>query len=597
MAEAMKKRSEIPADLCWDLSKLYPDDAACRVALDEIVEEAIQFAAQFKGKVESGDADTVVEAVKAYEKLLRTAYRAMTYASLREATDMTDNQAVRLYAESRMKMAGMFAEISFFQGELARAQNDALRGAAELAPEYAIYLGDVQKFQPHLLSPETEHVLAAFSPQLGVSYSIYETTKGTDMDFPDFEANGKSHPLSYVLYENNYCGEVDTDTRRAAFAAFSSVLRKYRNTTAAIYNNHIQQEKTEATLRGFDSVFDYLLWDQKVPREHFERHLDITMEKLGPVMRRWAKLLQKEYQLDEMRYSDLKLGLDPAYAPTVSVKESRVYIEKALEPMGKEYKEMVMRAFPDRWVDFAQNIGKSTGGFCTGHPDAQPYILLNWSGMLSEVFTLAHELGHAAQGLLCDRNNSLLEANFTRYDVEAPSTFHEMLLTRALLSYTDNDRFTRWVYAAMIENTYYHNFVTHFLEAYYQREVYRLVDQGQSLTADDFDRIFRETLEKFWGDAVVLDEGAELTWMRQPHYYMGLYSYVYSASLVISTEMYSRLRDQGEAVVADWIRYLSTGGPTPPIEHARIAGIEIEDGSALTRTIDFIESVISELEQ
>lgn len=597
MTEMLKKRSEIPPELCWDLSKLYANDTACRKALDEVGEEAAHFARDFAGKIESGDAKTLVATVKAYEKGMRKAARVMTYASLRESTDKTDNEAVKLYAEAQMKMAQVYSGISFFRGELARAESGALSEAAALAPEYAVYLSDIRKGQPHLLSPDTERVLAAFSPQLGVSYTLYETCKAADMNFPEFEAKGGKHPLSYVLYENHYCSETDTEIRRAAFAAFSKVLHAYRNTTAAIYNNQVQMEKTEAGLRGFDSVFDFLLFNQKVPRVLYERQLDLTMEKLGPVMRRWARLIQKEYNLDEVHYSDLKLGLDPAYAPTVSVEESQSYVDKAMKPMGREYRDMVMRAFPERWVDFAQNIGKSTGGFCTDHPDAQPYILLSWSGLLSEVFTLVHELGHAAQGLLCNQNNSQLQSDFTRYDIEAPSTFHEMLLTHSLLAEAKDERFRRWVLASMIENTYYHNFVTHFLEAYYQREVYRLVDQGQSLTADDLDRIFRETLEKFWGDAVVLDEGAELTWMRQPHYYMGLYSYVYSASLVISTEMFRRLNEEGEAAVPDWIRFLSTGGPTPPIEHARIAGIEIEDGSALSRTIGFIESVIAGLEK
>ena len=595
MAETLKKRSEIPEELCWDLTALFENDTACREEMARSKQAAIDFAQNYKGKLEDGDAKLILSAVKDFENLVRSLNKAGTYVNLRESTDFTDIEAVRLAAEVRMQLAPIYSTVSFFNGELARAKEESLKEASEQASEYKIFLDDIRKWQKHLLDPKTEEVLASLSPVLFAPMRLYETTKATDMKFPEFKADGEIQPLSYVLYENNYCGDTRTETRREAFRAFSETLRLYRNTTAQNYNTQVQKEKIMATERGFDSVIDFLLYGQKVPRELYDRHLDITMEVLGPVMRKWAKLLQKQYNLDEMRYSDLKLGLDPEYSPQVSVEESKEYIKKALAPMSKEYQEMVMRAFPERWVDFAQNIGKSTGGFCTSHPDAHPYILLNWNGGLSEVFTLAHELGHAAQGLLCDNNNSYMEAEFSWYDVEAPSTFHEMLLTHSLLAEAKDERFRRWVLASMIENTYYHNFVTHFIEGYYQREVYRMVDQGQSVSADDLDRIFRETLEKFWGDAVVLDEGAELTWMRQPHYYMGLYPYTYSCSLVVSTEMFQRLQKEGESAVKDWLNFLSTGGPTPPIEHCKVAGIDIEDGSALKRTLAFIEEIIDQL--
>ena len=594
--QALKKRSEIPEEECWDLSALFSDDKSCEAQMNQAAEDARAFCERYQGQLGEAGADLLLSAVRDYEQLMQLMERAFTYASLRESTDMTETAAVKLSSECQMKGSQIFSELSFFDGELARAPKASLEEAMRKAPEYGIYLKDILDWQPHLLAPETEKALAALSPALDAPYNVYEMSKAADMAFPDFEAHGKKYPLSYVLYENNYSGDTDTERRRNAFSAFSETLRRYRNTTAAAYNAQVQKENILAKLRGFDSVFDYLLYEQKVSRELYDRHLDITMEKLGPIMRRWAALIKKEHSLEEIHYSDLKLGLDPEYAPTVSIEESKAYIQKAMEPMGREYQEMVLRAFPERWVDFAQNIGKSTGGFCTTPFNAHPYILLNWNGNLSEVFTLVHELGHAAQGLLCQKHNRPLQADFTLYDVEAPSTFHEMLLSHSLLKSAKDERFRRWVLASMIENTYYHNFVTHFLEGYYQREVYRLVDKGQSLTADDLDAIYLETLKKFWGDAVILDEGAELTWMRQPHYYMGLYSYTYSCSLVISTEMFQRLQKEGEAAVSDWLSFLSTGGPTAPALHCRKAGIEIEDGKALLRTLDFISSVISDLE-
>ena len=161
----------------------------------------------------------------------------------------------------------------------------------------------------------------------------------------------------------------------------------------------------------------------------------------------------------------------------------------------------------------------------------------------------------------------------------------------------DDKRFRRWVLSAQISNTYYHNFVTHLLEAAYQREVYKLADKGEAVPAETLNEIFRGVLQKFWGDEVELTEGCELTWMRQPHYYMGLYSYSYSASLTISTQVMKRIRKEGAPAVEDWKKTLAAGSSVDPVGFAKMAGVDITSDAALLDTIEYIGSIISEIEE
>lgn len=172
---------------------------------------------------------------------------------------------------------------------------------------------------------------------------------------------------------------------------------------------------------------------------------------------------------------------------------------------------------------------------------------------------------------------------------------NELLLGHYLLKTSDDKRFRRWVLGAMIGNTYYHNFVTHLMEAAYQREVYQIVDAGGSVQAETLSGIMKETLQKFWGDAVELTEGAELTWMRQPHYYMGLYSYTYSAGLTIATEMCKRIEKEGQTAVEDWKKVLAAGSTKTPVELAALAGIDITTDAPLLDTIETIGSMIDEI--
>jgi oligoendopeptidase F len=215
---------------------------------------------------------------------------------------------------------------------------------------------------------------------------------------------------------------------------------------------------------------------------------------------------------------------------------------------------------------------------------------------MADVFTLAHELGHAGHFKACNSAQSVFDTDVSIYFVEAPSTMNELLMAHYLLKTSDDRRFRRWVLSCMIGNTYYHNFVTHLLEAAYQREVYRIVDEGGSVNAQTLNRIMKETLQKFWGDAVEIDDDAALTWMRQPHYYMGLYSYTYSAGLTVATQVCRRIETEGQCAVEDWKKVLSAGSTKDPAQLAALAGIDITTEKPLLDTIEYIGELISEIE-
>jgi oligoendopeptidase F len=214
---------------------------------------------------------------------------------------------------------------------------------------------------------------------------------------------------------------------------------------------------------------------------------------------------------------------------------------------------------------------------------------------MAEVFVLAHELGHAGHFNLCNHSQNIFDTEVSTYFVEAPSTMNEMLMANYLMKVNDDPRFKRWVLSSMIGHTYYHNFVTHLLEAAYQREVYNIIDEGGSVQATKLNEIKRSVLEKFWGDDVKIIDGAELTWMRQPHYYMGLYPYTYSAGLTIATEVSKRILTEGQPAIDDWIEVLKAGSTKTPVELAKMAGVDITTEKPLLDTIEHIGNIIDEI--
>ena len=589
----LAKRKDVPVEQTWDLSLIFPDEKAMWESLEESKARVKRFVETYAGKLNT--AENIVSCLDEMEQIQPLIGNCWSYAGLALETDYTDNALRERDAKVSDEMTRLLSDMAFVDSEILLAPDEVLKDAVKLARGCRVYLEDLIAKKAHMLSPETEKTLAALSISLDVPYTVYNTMKLADIAFDPFTVDGKEYPLGYSLYEDDYELEANTAVRRAAFRAFYDTLKKYQNTTAAAYNAQVSKEKTMSELRKFNDVFDSLLFEQKVTRGMYDRQIDVITERLAPHMRKYAKLLQKKHGLDKMTFADLKIAVDPEYDPKVTIEESHTYVRSALSILGEDYAEMVDRAYRERWIDFAKNIGKSTGGFCSGIYRKNSFILLNWNDRMSDVFTVAHELGHAGQSMYGDAAQSYYDSDPSMYLVEAPSTMNELLLAHYLTKTSEDKRFRRWVLSSLISNTYYHNFVTHLREAWYQREVYKIIDEGGSVNADILSDLFRKNLELFWGDAVEIPEGAELTWMRQPHYYMGLYPYTYSAGLTVATQAMLRIEKEGEPAVNDWKNFLTAGATKDPAGLARIAGFDITTDGPLNATIDYIGSVIDKI--
>ncbi|WP_202711427.1 oligoendopeptidase F [Sporosalibacterium faouarense] len=593
MRSELKPRKEIDVSLTWDLTHIFKTDTEYEETLKEVVEQSKKIESNFKGKLDN--ADIILECIEEYEEMYKKALLTNTYTSLAVSVDQGNVDSQTKDTKNNSILSEVLSRVTFIESELKETSDEILNEAINKTKKYRVYLEDIKRNKPHTLHPEVEKAFAGLSPVLNSPYQIYNQAKLVDMDFGKFKVDEEEYPLSFVLFENTYQGEKNTSIRRKAFEAFSKKLKEYQNTVATAYQTQLQKEKIMSNMRNYDSIFDYLLFDQKVDRKLYDRQIDIIMEKLAPHMRKYAKLIKEIYDLDEVTFADLKVSIDPDYDPKVTIEESKKYIKGALSVMGKEYLELIMRGYDERWVDFAQNKGKSTGGFCASPYGVHSYILLSWNGLMSEVFTLVHEFGHAGHFMLAQENNNLFNVDPSLYFVEAPSTMNEMLLSNYLINQKEDPRFKRWVLSSMVSNTYYHNFVTHLLEAAYQREVYKIIDNGGSVSASKLSELKRNVLEEFWGDAVTINQGAELTWMRQPHYYMGLYPYTYSAGLTIATQVSKRILNEGEKAVEDWKKVLESGGTKSPVELAKMAGVDVTTDKPLLATIDHIGNLIDQI--
>lgn len=589
----LNARKDVPVNETWDLSLIFAAEADFEAAVEKAKALADTLEKTYKNALTTPE--SIAECLALYEELEILLYQTTSYTSLAVSVDYTDTEAQKKDAKMTALAAEIGSRLSFIESEIADAPEELIRAAMDKTGRAKHYLAEILREKPHRLSAETEKVLAALRPVFNAPYDIYHMTKLADMKFGSFTVNGREYPLGYSLFEDEYEYEADTDVRRAAFRAFSDKLREYENTTAATYNTYLTQQRIMAKQRGFADMFEADLFTDHVTREMYDRQIDLITEKLAPAMRRYARLVGKMNKLDRVTFADLKLPLDAEFDPRVTIGESREYVRSALSVLGQDYADMVDEAYDKRWIDFARNVGKETGGFCSSPYGCNSYILLSWNNRMADVFTIAHELGHAGHFRLCNGAQSLFDTNVSGYLIEAPSTMNELLLAQDLLRKNTDKRFRRWVLSSLIGHTYYHNFVTHLREAWYQREAMNIIEQGGAVNAETLSGIFRKNLETFWGDAVELTEGCELTWMRQPHYYMGLYSYTYSAGLTLATQAALNIAAEGESAVARWRAMLEAGSTRDPLGLAAIAGIDLSTPDALEHTIAYISGIIDEI--
>jgi len=590
-------RAEVNPETTWNLSDLFETHEAWELELNAIQEDIFSVT-KYEGKLGEG-AGMLLACLIAQDELLVRIYRVGAYAFLHQSGDSINPENQMNGAKARDLSSLASSALSFIKSEIIELPDGTIEQYIKEQPDLQVFersLYLLLQTKPHRLSAETEKVLASFGEVMGAPYRIYERSKMADITFPSTQnSQGEEVPVSFALYENKYVESSDTELRRNSFKVFSETLYKYRNTFAEAYGTEVKRQVIESRLRGYDSVTDMLLTPHQVTSEMYNNILDILQEELAPHMRKYASLKKRVLQLEEMTFADLKAPLDPDFSPGITFQEAGELIKETLSIFGPEYGEIVSDAFEKRWVDYAVNAGKRTGAFCSSSPGVHSYILISWADSMRGAFTLAHEVGHAGHLMLADRYQRLANYRPSMYFIEAPSTMNELLLADHLLARSNDPRMRRWVISQLL-GTYYHNFVTHLLEGELQRRVYDLAMKNVPITAVTLCDLKGNILSSFWGEDVVIDDNAMLTWMRQPHYYKGLYPYTYAAGLSASTAVAKLIREEGQPAVDRWLAALKAGGSMSPLDLMKLAGVDMSKPDPIRSAAAYVGSLIDELE-
>ncbi|HRC54037.1 MAG TPA: M3 family metallopeptidase, partial [Bacillota bacterium] len=513
-------RSEVPLEETWRLEDIFPTKEDWEKELKE-VENLIGTVTVFKGRLGEGP-KVLLECLEAQENLLIRLAKVAAYGSLHLSSDGTNPQYQEMAGRVSALSTKIGAEMSFIRSEALSLPDGTLKRYLEEEPglePFRIMIEKMIESKPHRLHPETEASLAALGEVLSAPGTIYETSRTADMSFePVADSKGNLFPMSMGRYET----AADIVLRRNAYSETTRVLKQYQNTYGTTWGTEVKKNVTMANLRRYESAIHMLLDRQEVTIDIYNNLHDIILTELAPHMRKYARLRKDILKLDKMLYCDIEAPLDPEFDPKTTWEEASEMIINGLSVLGPEYTEIMKEALSNRWIDRADNAGKRTGSFCSSVYGVHPYISTRWHNNLREVLTIAHELGHAGQGVLSQRYQRYGNTRPTMFFIEAPSTINEALVGNYILSQTTDKRTRRWILMEFLKS-YHHNFVRHLIEGELQRRAYPLAEKGKPITANVLNKLQGEILEDFWGEEVIIDEGAQLVWMRQSHYYRGLY--------------------------------------------------------------------------
>ena len=590
-------RKDVPLSDKWNLSSIYKDDSEWECDLKKISDETEKVAA-FKGKL-CESKEKLLEAFASYEKvnlLMETVYH---YAGLKHSADEGDSSCADMEGRALMAYTEMSGALSFFEPELQSIDENKLRDWISLDEfkNYRIYVEKLLRLKKYILSEKEERILSLQGPASQTSENAFSMLTNVDLNktFGFVLVDGEERPLTQTTF-STFLKNQDRSVRENAYKMFYNKLEENQNTLAALYAGSVNQDVFMARARGYDSSLHRALFGNNIPLSVYKNLVECVHKNLGTLHKYYA-LRKKVLGLSELRHYDVYVPLVKSVNVRTEYAEAVELCRNALSPLGKEYTDRLCDGLSDGWVDRYENQGKRSGAFSSGSYIGNPYILLNYDkDDIRDVFTMAHEGGHSMHSWYSVHNNPFLSYDYTIFEAEVASTFNESLLFNHLLKTAKSDDMKKYLLSMRADDilaTLHRQ--TMFAE--FELKTHQAVESGKPLTADFLRKIYRELLELYFGNEIVLEENSDMEGLRIPHFYSAFYVYKYATGISAALALSKRVLNGSEQEREDYFKFLKSGGSRYPIESLRIAGVDMESAKPVQDALDEFAALVEQLEK
>lgn len=596
MAEnKIKERSEIEEQYKWDLSPLYESDEAWEKDLP-CIDECVKELVAYEGKLTKSPAvlKEFYEKNNAFERKLSNIYE---YTMLRKSEDNRAEAAQVMSAKAMGKLYQAIAQLSFVDPELLSMSDekfDSFVNAPELA-EYKHLLEDLKRSKAHTLTQAEEKILSGMGEIKGAPGDIADALQDADLKFdPIINKDGEEMEVSganYILLQENS----DRDIREKAFRSFYKTYKEHINTFTATYSSNVKGDAFMARTRNYNSAREMSMSQNNIPESVYDSLVE-TVHDCMPAMYRYVALRKKMLGVDELHYYDV-------YAPLVgdldlkySWDEAKEMVKTAVKPLGEEYGKNVQRAFDERWVDVFPNTGKSGGAYSAGTYDSNPYIMMNFTGTLDSVSTIAHEMGHSQHTLLSSTHQPSHYADYTLFVAEIASTVNENLLIEQLLKQDIDDKTRMYLLNQYMEN-FKGTVFRQTMFAEFEKLAHEEVEKGGALSSEWLCKTYEDLVKLYFGPDMVMDEEVRYEWARIPHFYRSFYVYVYATGYCSAAALSEAILKEGDPAVKRYLEFLSMGGSQYPLDELKHAGVDLTTPAPIAQALKKFESIVKDAEE
>jgi oligoendopeptidase F len=596
-----RRREEIPDQFKWNLSDIFSGWEEWDAAYGRL-EAGVERYAALKGTLSGGPA-RLLEAFRLAEDLGQLAYRVWYFPSLRYDEDQRDNTVNARRQQVQILFARWKQAESWFNPELLRIGLETVRAWMDETEPLRLYrfaIEDLYRQQEHVLDEAGERLMSLSNRLASSPNDAYWDLSSADARFPAITlSTGEQVTVSYGQYRAILATRRQQADRAAAFKAFHEVFQANLNTYATLYNAVCQRDWFQARARGYKSTLEAALYGDNIPTSVVENLIETTRAGVEP-LRRYHRLRRKALNVPSYHVYDFSIPLvtfDRKYEYHAVLD----WVVAAVEPLGAEYQRRMREGFAGGWIDVYENDGKRSGAYSAPVYGTHPYMLLNYTDTLDDMFTLAHEMGHSMHTILSHETQPFIYSSYTIFVAEVPSTLSEALLLEYLLA-RSTDPAERIVLLQHAIDNISGTFYTQVLFADYELRAHRLIEQDKPITSEILTDIYAGLLKEYYGDALDLNPQTGITWARIPHFYNSPY-YVYQyatcfASAARIAQEITRTDEQTRQQARErYLTLLRSGGNDYPMEQLKAAGVDLSQPDTVRAVVGHLDDLVTRLER
>lgn len=588
-------REEISDDYKWDLEAIYENESLWEDDFNKVKKLTEQLK-DFEGKIKNSSSQ-LVKVLNLQDEISELLGKIFVYARMRKDEDNAKSKYQALADKATSLGIQVSSATAFIVPEILSIPTDSMNSYMqdEALHNYKQYLNELIRVKEHVLSEDLEQLLAKTGEISQASDNIFSMLNNADIKFPFIKDEEENE---VELTKGRFTQFMESTNRRVRKDAFNAMYSSYenlKNTFAATLSSNVKKNIFYAQVRKYPSAIEASLFDDNVSVNVYNQLIDTIHDNLD-MMHRYVKLRKKILNVDELHMYDIYVPIVKDIDINIKYEDAKKIVVEALKPLGEDYINDLKKGLESGWIDVYENKGKTSGAYSWGSYGTQPYILLNYQGKVSDLFTLAHELGHSMHSFYSNKNQPFINSQYKIFVAEVASTLNESLLMNYLLkNTTDKNEKLYYLnyYLDQFKGTVYRQ--TMFAE--FEKMIYENTEAGGALTPEILNEMYHNLNKEYFGNDVVVDTNIDLEWSRIPHFYMNFYVYKYATGFSAAISLSKQILEEGDPAVNRYLDFLKSGGSEYPIEQLKKAGVDMTTKEPVQNALSVFGDVLTQMEK